>query len=207
MSLINQALHKAQRDRTPKRMPQPGEQSPAAYANSAASGMNPALVIGLVIAVAVLIGLVVGLSDVIFNDGSKAPQQFANAPASLAPATSATPQISQPLATTGKFEAAPEPSVVDELRKAREAAEAKAAYQTKAAEQAAARAAAKPSEDIIAWLGSAKLSGVRISGTGNKAIVNGNTYSVGDFVNFKLGLKVMIIQQTRVFFVDNNGKK
>ncbi len=223
MSLINKALHKAQRDRTPNRMHQPGEQSPATYASSAASGMNPALVIGLVIAVAVLIGLVAGLSIVIFKgDPTPPPQQVAAistqvAAAPTAPGASVQPQISTP-STTALVEAAPAPSVVDELRKAREDAETKAATQAKLAadqaeaeakiaQEAAARAAAKPSEDIITWLGSAKLSGVRLSETESKVILNGNAYSVGEFVNFKLGLKVMIIQEQRVLFIDNNGKK
>lgn len=238
MSLINQALRKAQRDRTPNRMAQPGEQSSAAYANSAARGMNPALVIGLIIAVAVLIGLVVGLSVVIFKDDATTPSQGVATTQPTAPATPVAPAqtttaptpvsapLTQALATTARAPEAPvEASVVDELRKAREATEAEVAAQAKAAANkalavaeaakieaqvaaaAAARAAAKPSEDIIAWLGSAKLTGVKISDTENKVILNGEAYSVGEYVNFKLGLKVMIIQQERVLFVDNNGKK
>ncbi len=224
MSLINQALRKAQRDRTPNRMSQPGEQSPAAYAGSAASGLSPTLVIGLVIAVAVLIGLVVGLSVVIFK-GDSTPAAPANTQVAAAnpaaptpsPTNTVEPQV-KAAPVTAAVEPAPAPSVVNELRKAREAAEAeaaaqaqaaaaKAAAEAKAAEKAAARAAAQPSEDIITWLGSAKLTGVRISETESKVIVNGNAYTVGEYVNFKLGLKVMIIQETRVLFVDNNGKK
>lgn len=228
MSLINQALRKAQRDRTPNRMPQPGEQSPAAYASTTAAGMSPALVIGLVIAVAVLVGLVVGLSVVIFKGDST---QTAAAETSAAPAVAATvtaeppapaaPTTATPPATPIKAEAptSPEktelakveekaaPSVVDELRKAREAAKAQAAAEAKAAEEAAARAAAKPSEDIIQWLGTAKISGVKLSEAGDKVILNGKSYSVGEYVNFKLGLKVLIIQESRVLFVDRNGKK
>jgi len=231
MSLINQALRKAQRDRTPNRMSQPDEQSPAAYASSAASSMNPALVIGLVITVAILIGLVVGLSAVLFKGDSAPPGQVATAPAAAAQtaATTATDATNAPSpaetvstiarlsafpAATAAVETTSAPSVVDELRKAREASEAEAAAQakaaaerTQAAEQAAARAAAKPSEDIIAWLSSARLSGVRISDTGSRAIINGETYAVGEFVNFQLGLKVMVVQEERVLFVDKNGKK
>ena len=230
MSLINQALRKAQRDRTPNRMPQAGEPSPAAYASTTASGMSPTLVIGLVIAVAVLIGLVVGLSVVIFK-GDDAPVAVASnqPPPTPAPAPQSAPEpvaqtaitpVEQPIqaapekVVVAKVEETPAPSVVNELRKAREAAEAEAAAEAKlaaerakAAEEAAARAAAKPSEDIITWLGTAKLSGVKLSDTGSKVILNGKPYAVGEFVNFKLGLKVMIIQEKRVLFVDNNGKK
>lgn len=233
MSLINQALRKAQRDRTPDRMSQPGEQSPIAYASTAASGMGPALVIGLVIAVAVLVGLVVGLSVVIFNNDD-APTKIAQSQATrspgLAPATlKGTPEpvekalkVIQPTATqkveVAETGATPAPSVVDEVRKAREASEAqataeaklvaaKAAAEAKAAEEASARAAAKPSEDIIQWIGTAKVSGVKLSDKESKVILNGRAYSVGEYANFNLGLKVLIIQENRILFVDNNGKK
>jgi uncharacterized iron-regulated membrane protein len=210
-------------------MAQPAEQNSAAYANSAARGMNPVLVIGLIIAVAVLVGLVVGLSVVIFKGDATPPQQIAATPAiaptapvptAPAPAPSATP-ITQTLATEpapSALEAPTTPSVVEELRKAREATEAEVAAQAKAAadqalaaaqaaEAAAARAAAQPSQDIINWLGSAKLSGVKLSDAESKVILNGEAYSVGEYVNFKLGLKVMVIQEKRVLFVDSNGKK
>lgn len=228
MSLINQALHKAQRDRTPNRMPQPGEQSPAAYASTAASGMSPTLVIGLVIAVAVLIGLVAGLSVVIFKGddapvtvaaGNQATPELTTTPQSAPEPTAVTPSTTSISAApekveVAKVEEAAAPSVVEELRKAREEAEAQVAAETKlaaekakAAEEAAARATAKPSEDIITWLGTAKISGVKLSETGSKVILNGKSYSVGQFANFKLGLKVLVIQESRVLFIDNNGKK
>ncbi|WPJ94479.1 hypothetical protein SH580_13670 [Coraliomargarita algicola] len=232
MSLINQALRKAQRDRSPNRMAQPGEQSSAAYASTAARGMSPVLVIGLVIAVAVLIGLVVGLSIVIFK-GDSQPQAIAHTTQSTVPRSAPTPaptptpaaaepaptSIVIPQASTHSSpqvsrEATPMPSVVDELRKAREAAEAKAIAEAQAAEEEAqaaaeaqARADAKPSQDSIQWLGQAKITGVKLSDTASKVIINGEAYSVGDFVNYKLGLKVMVIQQERVLFIDNNGKK
>jgi len=226
MSLINQALRKAQRDRSPNRMPQPGEQGPAAYANSATNGLRPTLVVGLVIALAVLLGLVAGLSVVLFKGESAAPAQppataplAGTAAPAPAPDTPVDPPITPPSATARvKPEAAPAPGVVEELRRAREATEAeaaaqaeaaaaKAAAEAKAAEVEAARAAAQPSEDIIDWLGRAKLSGVRLSDTESKVILNGQAYAVGEYVNFKLGLKVMIIQESRVLFMDNNGKK
>jgi hypothetical protein len=97
--------------------------------------------------------------------------------------------------------------VVAELRKARESTEAEAAAQAKATADATARAAAPPSDEAIAWLGNARLSGVRISETDSRIILNGRAYGIGDYVNFNLGLKVMVIQEERVLFVDDNGKK
>jgi rRNA maturation endonuclease Nob1 len=234
MSLINQALHKAQRDRTPKRMPQIGEPSASTHTNPSDSGMNRKLVIGLVIAVAVLVGLVVGLSVTIFQkDNSSEPQQLAQSPTNHNRPSVTEPEINttstdttdklsshalktqtSTASTASPQELAPQNTVVDELRKARQAAEAEAALQAKLASEkaekealAAQKAAAKPSEDIITWLAHAKLSGVRMSKTDSKVILNGKAYSTGEFVNFKLGLKVMAIQKERVLFVDGNGKK
>lgn len=240
MSLINQALRKAQRDRTPNRMADPGTSSTAQVVGAGSNGMKPALVIGLLLAVAVLVGLVAGLSVVLLKSGDKPVPQVADAgppqtaieaaepvnttQAPTPPIPETTPSIepiSPPLVAAE--EKAPlvrdnTSSVVEELRKAREAAEAKAAAEAlaaetkaaaeaKAAEEAAARAAAKPSEDIIDWLTNARVTGVKLSDNGNKVILNGKSYGVGEYVNYQLGLKIMIIEEKRMLFVDDNGKK
>jgi len=226
MSLINQALRKAQRDRTPERMPDGQSSAPESTASGSENtqGMRMGLVIGLVVAVAVLIGLVAGLSFLLLRGKGDAPaaQQLATLStetATTAPATTeattTTPAPVEPIeAATGSKPAADHPiardqstSVVDELRLAREAAETKAAAEAQVAEEAAARAAAKPSPEIIDWLSRAQISGVKLSETGNKVILNGEPYMVGEYANYTLGLKVMIIQEKRVLFIDKNGKK
>lgn len=233
MSLINQALRKAQRDRTPHRMAETGSNGPSANAPSGASGMKPGLLIGLIVAVALLLGLVSGLSIVLLkgNDAAPAARQAstttqepatpATAPTPPVESTAATPEKIEPIApaTASSNQAPPiesetTPPVVAELRKAREAAEAKAAAEAKlaeaeakAADEAAARAAAEPSREIIEWLTQSKVTGVMLSETNSKIILNGNTYAVGEYVNYALGLKVMIVQEKRILFVDENGKK
>ena len=224
MSLINQALRKAQRDRTPERMPEPGAR--VLTPDAPTSGMKPGLIIGLVAAVAVLLALVAGLSLVLLK-GEDAPPVAQQASATPEPttapedsATASTQQAAstqstiepvapkaQPTAQTTPLERGAAPSVVEELRQAREAVEAKAAAETKAAEEAAAKAAAKPSQDIINWLARAKISGVKISATESRVILNGKSYTAGEYVNFGLGLKLMLIQEKRVLFVDANDKK
>jgi rRNA maturation endonuclease Nob1 len=231
MSLINQALRKAQRDRTPERMPtgasQPGLSAKQGYSGSStSSGFRPALIIGLALTVAVLIGLVVGLSIVLFTGDSTAqPPSQANAtqpPERLAPVKPAAsepiePQMTPPASSRAPAESTA-PDVVAELRRAREAAVAKAQAEAQAAAEAAAEAeaeaaaaqkaaSAKPSREVIEWLGASKISGVRLSGSDSRVILNGNAYSVGDEVNFSLGLKVLVIQETRILFEDRNGKK
>lgn len=215
MSLINQALRKAQRDRTPNRIAEPDAGGPATAAPAVSSGMNPSLIIGLIVAVAVLLGLVAGLSIVLFKGGESAPiaQQAPATPekaaAEQAPTKPLEP-VAPTMATSGNatpLERDTATNLVGELRKAREAAEAKAATEAIAAEEAAARAAVKPSQKIIDWLSRAKVTGVMLSETNSKVILNGKTYAVGDYANYSLGLKIMIIQEKRLLFVDNNGKK
>lgn len=231
MSLINQALRKAQRDRSPERMPtgasQPGHSAKQGYSgNPAPSGFSPALIIGLALTVAVLIGLVVGLSIVIFTgDSTTQPPAQTNAappPERIAPVIPAAsepidPQMTPPASSQTPAESTA-PDVVAELRRAREAAVAKAQAEAQAADEAAAAAeaeaaaaqkaaAAKPSQAVIEWLGASKISGVRLSGSESRVILNGDAYSAGDEVNFSLGLKVLVIQENRVLFEDRNGKK
>lgn len=245
MSLINQALHKAQRDRTPNRMAEPGSGEFSTAAPASGSGMKPGLVIGLVVAVALLLGLVAGLSVVLLKGNDAAPlarqtppaaednapaQENASTPPSEPAATTSNnleliaPPVEPPTTSSALDREATTP-VVEELRKAREAAEAKAAAEAeaaqaeaeakakaaeaeaKAAEEAAARAAAEPNQEIIDWLSRAQITGVKISTTESKVILNGKSYAVGEYANYNLGLKVMIIQEERILFVDANGKK
>ena len=45
------------------------------------------------------------------------------------------------------------------------------------------------------------------TGSRSKVILNNKAYSVGDTVNLRLGLKILIIQEKRLLFIDANGKK
>ncbi|CAA6677002.1 MULTISPECIES: hypothetical protein [unclassified Lentimonas] len=229
MSLINQALRKAQNQRSPNQPATAAENANAAAAtnrsyNASGTGSKSGLLVGLVAGIALLIGLVAGLLIVLLRSEPAPVVQQATAPVS---ATVTTPAPSPP-ATLQPLAPAPEtstaatkqgaPSVLEELRIAREAAEAKAAAEALAATEAEAAAlaakqaaeaaaAAKPSMDIIQWLSDAKISGVRLSGSASKVILNNKAYAVGDTVNLVLDLKVMAIQETRILFVDANGKK
>ena len=37
--------------------------------------------------------------------------------------------------------------------------------------------------------------------------MNGDAYSVGEHVNFELGLKVLAVEESRILFIDEAGKK
>ncbi|MEZ7842520.1 MAG: hypothetical protein QMB33_00380 [Opitutales bacterium] len=218
MSLINQALRKAQQQRTPSRTATAADHASASPTNYRGNSNQSGLLIGLVAGIALLIGLVAGLTIVVLRiDPAPVTQQAATLPAPVKQIAPATPVI-QPLAPPTPAPTQPleqgSPSVLNDLRLARVAAEAKAAADATSAKQveaakqlAATKAAAKPSQDIIQWLGKSKISGVRLSTSGNKVILNNKAYSVGETVNLGLGLKVLIIQEKRILFIDPNGKK
>ncbi|MGJ8650384.1 MAG: hypothetical protein ACSHX4_08490 [Opitutaceae bacterium] len=232
MSLINQALRKAQRDRTPNRMAQPGQPGQAPMGPSGSSNqMKPGLIVGLIAVVALLIGVIAGLTIVVFKSDAPTTTTAAAPAETITPAppvetTTPIAPAQTPLAAAPTVAPTPavennhtqSPSVLGELQIAREAAEAKAAAEAKiakaaedarlAAEAEAARlAAAQPSNDIIDWLSQAKVTGVRLSESGSKVILNGKAYSVGETVHYGLGLKVLVVQEQRILFIDNNGKK
>ena len=224
MSLINQALRKAQHQRSHARPATAADHANASQPNYTGNSSKSGLLIGLVAGIALLVGLVAGLTIVVLRKDPVPIDQQARivaTPATIAAnATTATEPTLQPLAAASPAPTLAQPldpgspSVLHELRLARVAAETKAAVDATAAKQAevarqlaAAKAAAKPSQDIIQWLGKSKISGVRLSASGNKVILNNKAYSVGETVNLELGLKVLIIQEKRLLFIDANGKK
>ncbi|NQY31957.1 MAG: hypothetical protein HRT56_02140 [Coraliomargarita sp.] len=220
MSLINQALKKAQNDRTtmPSGNLPPSSGEGMQAASTKEHGPNKGLILGIVAGFALLIGLVAGLTVIVLSgdDPQPAPVAQASAPTqepektvseTAAPATIAKPQPEAPTSAAQE--------TLAELAAAREAAEAEVAKQREAAlaakaaaEEAARKAAAKPDPKIIDWLSKVKLAGVRLADDGNsKVLLNSDAYGVGDTVNYSLGLKVLIIQEKRVLFVDANDKK
>jgi len=220
MSLINQALRKAQQDRTPDKIPSDPGQPMTAGGNhshqSPDSWMKPGLTVGLIIMVALLIGIITGLSVVLLKDkgtlvvASPEPEPPVIRDAirpSLDAQTRSIPRSPESEST---------PDVLAELRIAREAAEAQAAKDaaaalednriaTAAAEEAARVLAAKPSQDAINWLSQSKVTGTRISQSGNKVILNGKAFLVGETVHSGLGLKVVKIKEKSIIFTDKTG--
>jgi hypothetical protein len=220
MSLINQALRKAQQDRTPKRM------ATSQTADSPATptgGIQIGLTIGGIAAFAILIGLVVGLTVVIFQkdrppsdqliaDTTPMPANSLRDLESEAP-TKATITPKQPIIAKQVVNSpipveATQENILDQLRLAREEAEAQATTDAAAAAEAQRIANLAPDEKIVEWLSNSKVTGVRMSTSGNsKAIINNEAYGEGEAVNYSMGLKLIVIQETRLLFEDANGKR
>ena len=162
MSLINQALKKAQRDRGPADRDGTAAGGQAGGGHTRDRGFPPGLVIGLVALIALLVGLVAGLAAVVVRGGGTdaetrtaeaAPGPDAPAPelpeAKAEPAV--PPQHTPPETTSGpagSTDGGPTPgdsardpdAILRDLRAAREAAEAKAS------DQPAQRAQGGPAE-------------------------------------------------------------
>lgn len=225
MSLINQALKKAQRDRSaaPTSNPIPESNSGMQAAPRAGSGTNKGLALGIIAGFSLLIGVVAGLTVLLLSGDDQQPAPLAEAqqPAKVeAPAPAPQPAVAASPAPTSSAPTTSAPTssandTLSELAAAREAAEAEAAKQREAMlaaqaaeEEAARKAAATPDPKIIDWLSKVKLAGVRIADNGDsKVLLNNDAYGAGDTVNYSLGVKVLIIQESRVLFVDKNDKK
>jgi uncharacterized membrane protein len=183
--------------------------------------MKPGLMIGLIALVALLIGLVAGLSIVLLNDKASPSAESTHMIAARAPtapppeqAIALTDQITLApilqLATVPAAATTPKPSptaLVAELREASEASQKAAAEAAAIKEEAAKKAAAAPSEAIYTWLKAAKITAVRLSESGNKMTLNGRTYTQGDTINYEMGIRCVIIQEKRILFMDQNDKK
>lgn len=231
MSLINQALKKAQRDRSGS-APQAPSLSGSNSVSSAPSKSGPSASLIVIAAFAVLLGLIAVLAVMLLKEEPTPTPETAN----LQPAEATTPPPAAPSTNPLQANSTESPQVLADLQRAREAAEAEAerqrvaaeaeaerlrieaeekhqaelaaaAAKQAAAEEAARKAAAKPNPKVIDWLSKVTISGVRISGTESKVLLNEDAYGVGDTVNYSLGLKVYIIQEKRVLFIDQNEKK
>jgi flagellar basal body-associated protein FliL len=213
MSLINQALRKAQDQRTTSRVSTAAQQANLAQPTQPSTNSKPSLVIGLITAIVILIGLIAGLTVVMLLTKPAPTEQQAPLQTMLPVAPAVPSSTMEPIRSAVPTLTANQPNeqnssdVLEELHVARQAAEAKAAAETAARQATEARTMAKPSQEIIEWLGRATISGVRLSPASNKVILNNRAYSVGEFVNSSLAIKILIIQEKRILFVDANGKK
>ena len=198
MSLISQALQKAQRERP----------TPAASSNQLPPAPQPqqrqshgGLAIGAAIGAAMLIGLLVGLKVASTN---RPP----------APATqTAQPADKQPALIASNSTPSPALAAHEKTAPAQDAPAQPTAPSLPTGEPSPSTATDKTStgadtqQAIVNWLRRAQINGVRLSEDGNKVLLNNQAYRAGDTIHTELGLKVLLIQQTRVLFIDRSGKK
>ena len=198
MSLISQALQKAQRERP----------TPAASSNQLPPAPQPqqrqshgGLAIGAAIGASMLIGLLVGLKVASTNHPAAPAAQTAlpadKQPALIASISTPSPAHAAPINTANAL-VAPAPPTPPHFPTG-EPSPSSATDKTSTG--------ADTQQAIVNWLRRAQINGVRLSEDGNKVLLNNQAYRAGDTIHTELGLKVLLIQQNRVLFIDRNGKK
>jgi hypothetical protein len=67
--------------------------------------------------------------------------------------------------------------------------------------------AAEPNQEIVDWLAQSKVTGIRITDSSSKVILNNDAFMPGDIVNMNLRLEILKIEEQRIILIDSNGVK
>ena len=205
MSLINEALRKAQNQR--QQAPGLGDDTNLGNQpiNYAPQPGRLGLMIGLSLFIIILVGLVAGLTLVIM---SKDLSQSAQQPALSQSENTAPPETSvlETASIDQTTNSASDPRV--ELKEAAPLdSEPPATEALKQPIEITRKPIAKPepNPEITAWLEQSTISGVRITSSSSKVILNNKAYMPDEIVNMALELKILEIEPERIRFIDANG--
>ncbi|MFM1852438.1 MAG: hypothetical protein RIS54_2122 [Verrucomicrobiota bacterium] len=197
MSLINNALKKAQRQRAAE-----SAAAPPSGGGGGRSGRNgpPAQLFILLIAGAAVIVVLSVVATVYLLRPAAAPVPTAE-PSALA-TTAATPlednsapAVSVPVAAAAPSTPEPEPARVN----------AAPAVDEPATALSPAVINATADERVYAFIDELQVMGVRSSGTGSKVLMKDRVYRVNDIVNRTLGLRLIKVTPESLVFEDANG--
>ena len=230
MSLINDALKKAQKQRTGESpalasLPSVGGESAARIARrSKPVGFNSLMVrvgLGVVALVVLVIGGIFAVRFVLERPETPAPAK----PAPVAqvvpkPAETPAPKPAESIAPpTFNVPAATPPTPAPVKPAAVPVAETKPAAATAPMVQlpplpepepvkpAAPPPVPKMSSRAVAYLDGIRVAGIRASSTDSKVLMNDHVYRVGDIVEHELGLKLTGIASGALSFEDEHGAK
>ena len=204
MSLINEALKKAQRQRTAA---EPAPPLPGGNGGTVPRKRGRALptqtLLLIVAGAAVLIVVSVGLTIFLVRSepgtaGPAAPVTAkADVPANPPATTAPTPVITLPIIEVPVITPEPEPVV----------AAPEPAVVTKPAPEAKPVAPAPPvyDERVYAFIDRLQVMGIRSSGSDSKVLMNDRVYRVNDIVERSLGLKLMEVTSDSLIFIDPSG--
>lgn len=234
MSLINEALKKAQSQRTnppittPPANTPPGSPPPSApgTANNAAPQPSPFNKIGVLIAIcAVIVSLSVLATVFLLRSSAPASTPAANASASAARSASAdtnvgpkpaTLAVSTAIAPASAPAAAPS-TPIQAASTANSTNSAPAAVSVTSVPTAVAATTTpvptvapeptpiKVTVRVQALVDKFRISGIRLSDTDSKVILNDHLFRVDDPVESSLGLRLTKIEEHRLTFVDADG--
>ncbi|WP_415907872.1 hypothetical protein [Oleiharenicola sp. Vm1] len=225
MSLINDALKKAQRQRTgdspQSQPPMPGGPSAPRRARGD-GGLNPQL---LLLGAGALLGVLIATGAVFFFRRDRKPEPIATvatpprpsdrpeakpaetpasaAPAETAPATAASParaSAAAPVATEPTVVVKPEPVVIAPVLPPA------AGTATDAPAASVASGPAAPSLRMIEAIEAFRVAGIRAgAGTDAKVLMNDRVYRIGDTVDHALGIKLTGVTANSLTFRDAAG--
>ena len=215
MSLINEALKKAQRARHEETAAaQPAPDGPVVKRPQPKSAQSMLLlaVAGVVLVVLSMVGTALWLTkpaprptEPRLSAGSTtAPTPAAPAPASASPA--AAPDVLKPVALvlpSPPKESSTAPAAP--ASKPPSTAPAPAAVAPAAAPPPPEPPKAEPDARVQKLVDSLRVTGIRSSGTESKVLMNDRVYRVNDFVDRVLGVKLVTVTHDTLTFTDANG--
>lgn len=214
MSLINDALKKAQRQRTMADPSADAGTAPAAGRPGKRGRVMPAqTLLLLAVGAATLIVLtIVGTVWLVHSDAPApatrpAPATVAVAPATV-PADVASPVIKLPdLAASPTATPAPAAESTPEMVAApvAPAPTVAAATPTPTPPPAPVERAPVPSEQVYAYLDKLQVMGIRSSGTDSKVLMNDRVFRVNDIVDRGLDLRLVKVESDTLTFRDGHG--
>jgi hypothetical protein len=216
MSLINDALKKAARQRAEEQAdvvaPMPGGARRVPRQGAPMKTQTMILVGAAALALIVVSVVVTGIMMTSKPEAGPAAATAQAAPPAQSPApkivvqapaiTVAAPQRSAPAPTPTPVPVVealptPTPSPLPVVQAPAPAA---------ASAPAAAGAASQSHTDMVqAVIDAYHISGVRLSGAGSKALVDGRVYKLNDIVDKALGLKLVKVDEDHLTFVDRDG--
>ena len=213
MSLINNALKKAQRQRSEGAVsaPTPGG---AGHRPSRRGKAMPAQILLLIVAGAcVVVALSVAATVYFLRDSNPTETvNSANAQSPVAPAQTASKTQSTPAptvtvsttATEAPAQAEPEPIVLAQAAVESEPAPEVTVPQPPEPEPLPVPIA-RPDVAVYTFIDQLQVMGVRFSGADSKVLMNDRVYRVNDLIDRTLGLRLTAVTQDRLTFVDANG--
>jgi hypothetical protein len=217
MSLINEALKKAARQRAEEQgdsPPMPGGSRRQVRQGGPMQKQTFVLIVGAAVALVVVSVVVTGIL-MTGKPEAKAPATVKETPASVAPASTAKAVIQAPVVLVSVPTAAPTsaPVVVAmpsptptpvAVAPATPPSVAVAAV-TPAPVQRTADNSQVHTDMVQGLVDAFHISGVRTAGFGSKALVNGHVYKLNDIVDKSIGLKLVKVDEDHLTFVDRDG--
>ncbi len=215
MSLINEALKKAQRRQHEQQATAGGADSPAGSFRPRGKSNVPQTLLVIGAGAAALVVVSVVITVVLLNRAPDSPTPAPSSKLSVAPVLpeTASPVIVAPVISR------PDESMASAALSESAAAASSDAIKSEAAPNvtdATPAASAAPlaippvadltlSEQVQAFVDAVRVTGIRSSGADSKVLMNDRVYRVNDVIDRALGIKLLKVEAARLVFTDANG--